>query len=97
MIGEGDALPCLDGARVLLRPLPLLVPLSLSITVLSTHICAFIPAPAPRVVSSSHLCPDSFLKAVLAVSADSFKACGVVWGSGGHVCYVHVRTHRMEV
>ena len=29
----------------------------ISITVLSAHVCAFIPAPATRVVSSSHLCP----------------------------------------
>ena len=50
----------LDSLRTLDSYRQVQVPLSLSITVLSTHICAFIPAPAPRVVSSSHLCPDPF-------------------------------------
>ena len=56
MIGEGTAL--LETEQGF--PIPLLVSLSLSITVLFTIVCAFILAPAAyRVVSSGHLCPDS--------------------------------------
>ena len=58
MIGGGTAL--LGRSKGPLEAITIIgSSLSLSITVLSTHICAFIPAPAPRVVSSSHLCPLS--------------------------------------
>ena len=54
-----------------------------------THVCAFIPAPAARVVSSCHLCPDSRAVPLIDLGGTPTTALRQVAPLAVHAC-VHI-------